>query len=518
MSRWEASKRARGSYGSWTRSAALVILAAAFVVVLPGAALAATGSISGRVTDQAGSPVPSECVDLATSTGIEAGQALTDATGSYTLTSLPDDQYRIQFLDCDQGRYLSQWFSGKDSFESSDAISVTGNAVTGIDAVVVVGGSISGRVTDGTGTPMANVTVGAGSLGVATDSSGSYSIHPLPSGDYAVEFTCGYGSCVTQWYNNKPSPEHADLVSVTQGSETSGIDATMVRAATIAGHLTDLQGSPAAGDCVTAWSDTQPANTFIVPSDETGSYEVTGLPPDTYTVSFGGCDYQDPYPTRWYNGKSDQASADRLVLSEGEAVTDIDGVTPKLDHLAVSPSFSSIAAGGSQTYAVEGFDKYGNDLGNYAFPSNPWGATFTMSPDGTCSVNTCSTTHSGAHSIYARYGAVVGSAALQVAPGLPSRIVLSVSPQNVVFPGSPVTVSARLVDTYGNGVPAKSLRAMLRNSLGLLVASSAQTTDAAGRATWVFSGAKTLAPGTYAVQVQFAEAALESDGHFTVGP
>jgi hypothetical protein len=492
------------------------------VVGLPRAALAGTGSISGRVTDQAGSPVPSECVDLATSTGIEAGQVLTDATGSYTLTSLPDDQYRIQFLDCDQGRYLSQWFSEKDSFEDSNAIPVTGNAVTGIDAEVVVGGTISGRVTDGTGTPMANVSVGAGSLSVATDSNGSYSIHPLPTGDYAVEFTCGggrgYGSCVTQWYNNKPSPEQADLVSVTQGSETSGIDATMVRAATIAGHLTDLQGSPAAGDCVTAWSDTQPANTFIDASDETGSYELTGLPPDTYTVSFGGCDYQDPYPTRWYNGKSDQASADRLVLSEGEAATGIDAVTPKLDHLAVSPSFSSIAAGGSQTYTVEGFDKYGNGLGSYASPSMPSGATFTMSPDGTCSVNTCSTTHSGAHTVYARYGAVVGSAALQVGPGLPSKIVLSVSPQNAIFPGSTVTLSASLVDAYGNGVPAKSLRAMLRNPLGFLVASSAQTTDAAGRAKWVFSGAKTLAPGTYAVQVQFVEAALEADGHFTVGP
>ena len=41
-----------------------------------------------------------------------------------------------------------------------------------------------------------------------------------------------------------------------------------------------------------------------------------------------------------------------------------------LDHLVLRPTGASIAAGGSQAYTAEGFDQFGNDLGNVTSSTN----------------------------------------------------------------------------------------------------------------------------------------------------
>src|SRR5207249_195138 len=65
-----------------------------------------------------------------------------------------------------------------------------------------------------------------------------------------------------------------------------------------------------------------------------------------------------------------------------------------LDHLTLSPATAAVVAGASQSYAVEGFDLYGNDLGDVT-PSS----ALSIAPDGTCTNGSCTATHWGAHTV-----------------------------------------------------------------------------------------------------------------------
>ena len=58
-----------------------------------------------------------------------------------------------------------------------------------------------------------------------------------------------------------------------------------------------------------------------------------------------------------------------------------------LDHLALSPASATIAAGGSQAYTAEGRDQYDNSLGDVTSTT-----TFSIAPNGSCTVATCTAT------------------------------------------------------------------------------------------------------------------------------
>ena len=103
-------------------------------------------------------------------------------------------------------------------------------------AALARGGSINGAVTaEDTGAPLADVCVdvvdtsfnffGSG----FTDASGNYSVAGLPSGDYTVGFfDCGFPAThLSGVYDDQPDFAAADLVAVTQGVKTGGIDAEL---------------------------------------------------------------------------------------------------------------------------------------------------------------------------------------------------------------------------------------------------------------------------------------------------
>jgi len=94
--------------------------------------------------------------------------------------------------------------------------------------------SISGTVTDAaTGEPLSNICVYASGTSYGqsgqTDSSGYYRVDALRSGDYKVQFyDCQYpATYLSEYYNNKSDWNSADVVSVTLGLETGGIDAAL---------------------------------------------------------------------------------------------------------------------------------------------------------------------------------------------------------------------------------------------------------------------------------------------------
>jgi hypothetical protein len=94
----------------------------------------------------------------------------------------------------------------------------------------------------------------------------------------------------------------------------------------------------------------------------------------------------------------------------GKAATGSLAVTAgALDHLALSPTSASIAAGGSQAYTADGRDQYDNSLGDVTATT-----TFTIAPDGSCTGATCTASVAGAHTITGTKAGTTGTATLTV--------------------------------------------------------------------------------------------------------
>jgi hypothetical protein len=113
--------------------------------------------------------------------------------------------------------------------------------------------------------------------------------------------------------------------------------------------------------------------------------------------------------------------------------------------LAMSPSSSSISAGGSQTYTVQGYDQYRNPFGDVT-------SVTSFALDGNaCPGNTCSSTLAGQHQVAAQWRGVSASASLMVTAGPLAR--LTVLPATAVIDfGQTLNYSASAWDAYGNAV------------------------------------------------------------------
>ena len=154
---------------------------AAAAVPRPGVPIAAVGggehprtgtaSISGVVSVTVSgvvTPLVGACVSAQTSGGTPV-EATTATGGTYTLSGLDVASYDVYFSPCGAGDYVAQYYS--DAATTSAAtpvvVSTSGQAVTGINATLAPGTTISGTVSTTSG-PLAGVCASALSSGGPT--------------------------------------------------------------------------------------------------------------------------------------------------------------------------------------------------------------------------------------------------------------------------------------------------------------------------------------------------------------
>src|SRR4051794_18018109 len=257
-------------------------------------------TVSGTVTDSAGSPLGDVCVSLEPVTGGNGRGARTDGYGHYTVMGVDIGAYRVVFQPCNGANLAPTYWGGDDEAVNAQLISLALRDVrTGVDQVMQPGGTASSHVQDSAGNSLGGICVAAqrlvaslGTLGRAlTDSSGNYRLVGLPAHeDYRLWFfACGSGQYVSVFNGDAYDLTAAPAISVRVGVEASGTDATMRRAGSISGSVTDQFGQRVYAVCVRAIDASRRLEMSGNATDNSGTFKVGGLPPGTYQLRFSDC-------------------------------------------------------------------------------------------------------------------------------------------------------------------------------------------------------------------------------------
>lgn len=162
--------------------------------------------------------------------------ASTESDGNYTISSLgTGEEYEVGFFVPfeSEKNFLPQYYDGVPLFSEPTPVPVVAGTTTSkIDAAMETGGQITGEVKSAsTGAAIEGIEVCAESSEgeffecATTKAGGRYTISALPTAEYIVGFF-GEGY-VAQFYNGKSLETEANLVKVTAGSPSQGINATM---------------------------------------------------------------------------------------------------------------------------------------------------------------------------------------------------------------------------------------------------------------------------------------------------
>lgn len=131
-------------YGGAARlaEAALVKVYAPLAVTQIDASPVQGKSISGAVTDAAGTPIADAGVHVFNEEGLWVSDSRTDAQGKFHAGGLPAGNFKI-FADKEEGPLLAgQWYNGKASYAAATAVTVGSADVAGIDMKLSTGATL----------------------------------------------------------------------------------------------------------------------------------------------------------------------------------------------------------------------------------------------------------------------------------------------------------------------------------------------------------------------------------------
>lgn len=287
--------------------------------------LAPASGISGVLKSKGGRKLEGGCVDLTGVSGAARSQfAQVFTFGSqYEITGMPLGAYQVVFQpNCFGGGYENQWY--KDSPGPAHATNVkvvAGHIHSHIDSAVIVGGTISGRITSG-GEPVHDMCVFAQNITEQDDNNvalstvqGRYVIRGLNSGNYELEVAPCSNKTAALAVEILPH-----LVHVTAPKQTTGVNISVAVGGSVAGSVSG--GSPVTvqpGVCVLALQ-VNGVNGSLADTAPDGTYTVTNLPAGQYQIFFGdpGCGVGAPdLAPQWYPDAQTEITAGSVSVTAG---------------------------------------------------------------------------------------------------------------------------------------------------------------------------------------------------------
>ena len=338
------------------------MLVAALALALPAVGEAApTGSIAGTVTAEGGGGLAGVEVCAERYGAVEEfGCEETDFSGAYEITGLAAGQYTVVFRPSSAQNYVRQFYDGASTELTATLVTVGSGLISGIDAELAKGAKISGTVTAAaTGLPAAKIVACAYStdrLGTGcaeTNAFGSYVIQGLAAGSYEVEFF------PIEAKQNLVGAIYPGLVMVPAAGEVPFVNIALQTGGQISGTVRlAATGAPLKGVEVCVTEAGEPWPLACLQSPASGAYRFTGLWAGEFKVAFSpeaseleeGEYWEiptDAYPTQWWNGQPNFATATPIGVAAGATVTGIDGSLgpgPVLTPPPTAPSSPPAAA------------------------------------------------------------------------------------------------------------------------------------------------------------------------------
>jgi protocatechuate 3,4-dioxygenase beta subunit len=382
----------------------LVVLSTGGTATGVSAAMQTGTSIVGHAYAGPGtaSPLAKICVDVQATAGSGTDNYYyyfygeTDSSGAYDVGHIApiSGGYRVEFVDCNlHVEYVSQYYGGNYASSTASVVSPTvPTPLTGVDAHLDFGGSISGTITDSTGALVTSGVCADAQMSGATyyygytyslTASGGYAIGGLPTGNYNVSFY----DCGTR--NDLPG-KVASPVAVTLGVATTGADVTLAPATSISGTVYGGSGTgaPLANVCVQAVAPgTGNTDYGSAETAGNGAYEIEHLPPGgSYAVEFNTCPSGEAagYAMQYYDGVSALSQAATLSPTLVTPSTGIDA------HLPTGAPVATITGGPASDAATSQTDA------SFSFVANQAGATFKCALDGSAYTSCTSPDDTGA--------------------------------------------------------------------------------------------------------------------------
>jgi len=269
------------------------------------AALAPGATIGGTISLPSGRKLSAVCVVAIPLQFAErlGGNLVMSQLGRYALKDLAPGDYQVQYFSCGGPNVVNVWFKAPGSVTANEAsadqiYAPAGGSVPDIDAVLQIGGNISGSLFGPSSQQGSFVCMAIGhsvpevlsGAFFALQIGDSYTSFGLAPGRYFVEFfACGGENLAFQWYKRASMPAKARPVLVRAGHTTNSVDAWLTVGGSITGRVVSkTSGKPLRGVCVFAHSVNQVFFGFGR-TDRSGHYVVTGLNSTTYRLYFSSC-------------------------------------------------------------------------------------------------------------------------------------------------------------------------------------------------------------------------------------
>ncbi len=269
-------------------------------------------AISGFVTDAtSGLPLEGALVVLSALERSDQRVALTDGTGYYEFSELPAGTYNLRASSAD---YVGRQFGLRQLLQGATPIDLRGGEMLErINFRLRRGGSISGRILNDEGRPVAYAEVEAlrpqfqdgrrvlGTFGSAlSNSEGAFHIPSLPPGDYYVSAldptaegavdAAGQRHEIPTFYPGVISAADARRVRLEAAGEVWGIELALrsVTPVRVSGRMVSENGQPLLGAVVVmsprAGSRQAVARPIGVRVTADGSFEFLNVPPGYYVI------------------------------------------------------------------------------------------------------------------------------------------------------------------------------------------------------------------------------------------
>ncbi|MCI5196753.1 MAG: carboxypeptidase regulatory-like domain-containing protein [Candidatus Electrothrix sp. AW5] len=291
-----------------------------------------SSTISGTVTDENGSPLAGVKVSLYTeNTWMVFNSTTTAANGTYQFAGVGTGRYKLK-LDGGDISYISEWYNDKTEYWNADMVEVTDPAnVSGINATLVTGGSISGKVTDSNGNPITwyeiqlhrdHGTHRSYNIGHYTINStnGEYTIAGLSSGQYILRFfSWGF---FEKWYGNKSDFDNADaeLISVNSPENTPNINVVLEKGGSVSGKVTNENNVGIPDVSVSVGNKNYGG--WVVSTDTNGDYTLSDhFATGSWFIEFDAEYENTGYANQWYDNKISVEDADPVYITAPNTVT-----------------------------------------------------------------------------------------------------------------------------------------------------------------------------------------------------